>query len=97
MTSVKCSSGRNGKENRNLTLAAFPRQGISQEPPEPATSQEPVFQCRSPPWLSMLWVLILASNLGRFCDKLIVMIEAPVTRSAPFACNVSDRFRACFI
>lgn len=45
----------------------------------------------------MLWVLILASNLGHFCDKLIVMIEAPVTRSAPFACNVSDRFRACFI
>lgn len=45
----------------------------------------------------MLWVLILASNLSRFCDKLIVMIEASVTRSAPFACNVSDRFRACFI
>lgn len=42
----------------------------------------------------MLWVLILASNLSRFCDKLIVMIEAPVTRSVPFACNVSDRFRA---
>lgn len=79
-----------------IQLRLLPRQGISQTAAGPSRFSRACFSM-SLQWLSMLWVLILASNLGHFCDKLIVMIEAPVTRSAPFACNVSDRFRACFI
>lgn len=47
MTSGKCSGGRNVKKTKiQLRLLSPGKALLVRQPLEPATSQEPVFQCR---------------------------------------------------